>query len=414
MTRPKLIFGDTPDGESVGFPIDALRRHAIVLGSSGSGKTVLSKVIVEECVRKGLPVIAVDPQGDLASLALSEDPAKLVEMGVDPAVAERFFERVEPVIWTPGSTYGRPLSFMPKMDVPANIRHEDKVRAFGAVGQSLAAMVGDNNEATPVAFSMILEYADQFGLACDTVGDLCNFLADPPPELARRIEPIFDDKVRKRAQKAFLVKTLGPNRLLFELGEPIDPDELLGLRSGTDKVRLSIIYLNTLTSQDDKDLFVAMLTGAMYQWMLGLDGQHLWGLFYMDEVAPYLPPVKNPASKQGLMLMLRQARKYGLCCLLATQSPGDLDYKALGQMGTWALGRLNGERALGKVAPILRAQPDLDTEAILDELPGLPKGRFILINPDHFESAARCQVRWLVTQHKTVTPEEVETISRRA
>lgn len=412
MPKHNLVLGDSPDGEPVGFPIDALRRHAVVLGSSGSGKTVLSKVLVEECVRSQLPVVAVDPQGDLASLALAGDEATLRKMGVNPRIAEQFFDVVEPVIWTPGASYGRPLSFMPKMSVGTNLRHEDRIRAFGAVGQSLAAMVGDNNEATPVAFSMILEYADEFGLACDTVGDLCNFLADPPPMLARRLEPIFDDKTRKRAQKAFMVKTLGPNRLLFDLGEPIDPDELFGLRSNSGKTRLSVIYLNTLTSQADKDLFVALLAGALYQWMLTLDGQHLWGMFYMDEMAPYLPPVKNPPAKQGLMLLLRQARKYGLCCLMATQSPGDLDYKALGQMGTWALGRIQGERALSKVAPVLRAQPNLDTEAILDELPGLPKGRFVLVNPDHFESAAECQVRWLVTDHRVLTPEEVETISR--
>ncbi len=56
-------------------------RHAIVLGSTGSGKTVLCKCIVEEAVRNGVPVIAVDPQGDIASLALREDAAKLAQAG---------------------------------------------------------------------------------------------------------------------------------------------------------------------------------------------------------------------------------------------------------------------------------------------------------------------------------------------
>jgi hypothetical protein len=393
-----LTIGTTTEGDLVQLPIEALRRHMLALGASGSGKTVLCKVMVEECIRKRLPVIAVDPQGDLVSLALAGDPKKLEAMGVDPAIAAEFRSRVDVKIWTPGATLGIPISFTPSMSIPTDIRPEDRIRAFGAVGQALAGMVGDGSESAPVAFSMILEYADTHGLACENIEDFLLFLGDPPMPLARALDPIFDSKLRAKAHKAFLLKTLGANRLMFDLGKPIDINELFGLYTGgpadNGKARLSIIYLNALTS-------------ALYQWMLTLDGEQLWGMFYMDEVAPYLPPVKNPASKQGLMLLMRQARKYGLCCLLATQSPGDIDYKALGQVGTMALGRIMGERALGKVEPILRAIPNLDTEAIIAGLPGMSRGRFILVNPDVYEHPVEAQVRWLVSQHKTVTTDGV-------
>lgn len=406
-----LTIGTTPDGGLVQLPIDALRRHMLALGASGSGKTVLCKVMVEEVVRKGLPVIAVDPQGDLASLALSEDPAVLVRMGVDPGIAREFHNRVDVKVWTPGSTLGIPVSFTPAMEVPEDIRPEDRIRAFGAVGQALAGMIAADGETAPVAFSMILEYADRNGLACSNIQDFLNFLADPPLPLAREMDAVFDAKARSKAHKAFLIKTLGSNRLMFDLGKPLDINEMFGLWSGgpaeAGKARLSIVYLNTLTSQEDKEIFVSLLCSALYQWMLTLDGARLWGMFYMDEVAPYLPPVKNPASKQGLMLLLRQARKYGLCCMLATQSPGDIDYKALGQVGTMALGRIMGERALGKVEPILRALPNLDTDGIISGLPGMAKGRFILVNPDVYEHPMEAQVRWLVSKHVTVTADGV-------
>lgn len=406
-----LTIGTTAEGDLVQLPIDALRRHMLALGASGSGKTVLCKVMVEECIRKRLPVIAIDPQGDLVSLALAGDPATLVKMGVDPVIAAEFHERVDIKIWTPGATLGIPISFTPSMSVDSDVRPEDRVRAFGAVGQALAGMIGDGSDCTPVAFSMILEYADTHGLACEDINDFGAFLYDPPMPLVRALDPIFDNKARAKAHKAFLLRTLGPNRLLFDLGKPIDVNELFGLYTGgpadSGKARLSIIYLNALTSQEDKEIFVSLLCSALYQWMLTLDGEQLWGMFYMDEVAPYLPPVRNPASKQGLMLLMRQARKYGLCCLLATQSPGDIDYKALGQVGTMAFGRIMGERALGKVEPILRALPNLDTEAIIDGLPGMQRGRFILVNPDVYEAPVEAQVRWLVSQHKTVTTDGV-------
>src|SRR5688572_1241403 len=81
---------------------DSLLRHMMALGSSGSGKTVLCKVIVEEMIRHGLPAICIDPQGDLCSLAMhADDPEMLAKKGVDPALAEEFRRKVDPVVFTP-------------------------------------------------------------------------------------------------------------------------------------------------------------------------------------------------------------------------------------------------------------------------------------------------------------------------
>jgi DNA helicase HerA-like ATPase len=402
MQHP-LTIGKAKDGSLVQLPIDSLRRHMLALGASGSGKTVLSKVVIEECIRKGLPVIAIDPQGDLASMALAEDDATLIKMGVDPAIAAQFRAKVEVKIWTPGSTAGIPLSFTPAMEIPTGISSEDKIRAFGSVGNALAAMIGASDESTAIAFSIILEYADANNLACESIPDFINFLADPPMPLAVQLNPIFSAKDRAKSHKAFALKTLGSNRLLFDLGRSIDINELFGLRNNNGKTRLSIIYLNTLTSQEDKEIFISLLCSAMYQWMLSMDGSKLWGMLAIDEIAAYLPPVKNTPCKQGLMLLLRQARKYGLCCLLATQSPGDIDYKALGQVSTIALGKITGERAIGKVAPLIRAVPGIDADAIIDALPSMTKGKFVVINPDVWTVPQSVSVRWLVTKHSTVS-----------
>src|SRR5258708_39441869 len=69
----------------------------------------------------------------------------------------------------------------------------------------------------------------------------------------------------------------------------------------------------------------------------------LRALLYMDEIFGYLPPTHNPSSKQPLLRMLKQARAFGLGLLLATQNPGDLDYKGLSNAGTWFIGRLQSE-----------------------------------------------------------------------
>jgi len=50
-------------------PADLL-THGLIVGMTGSGKTGLAIVLLEELLRQGVPVIAIDPKGDLANLLL--------------------------------------------------------------------------------------------------------------------------------------------------------------------------------------------------------------------------------------------------------------------------------------------------------------------------------------------------------
>src|SRR5271154_5208893 len=93
--------GSSP-GADAAFRIapEVLLRHAVLLGGSGSGKTVASKVLIEEMIRAGVPSIVVDPQGDLASLAIPGDAAVAKEKGLPDDVAREVLARAEVVIWT--------------------------------------------------------------------------------------------------------------------------------------------------------------------------------------------------------------------------------------------------------------------------------------------------------------------------
>ena len=400
--------------------MEALKRHMVALGSSGSGKTVLCKVIVEEVVRKGLPVIAVDPQGDLASLGLMADPDKLIAMGVDPVIAHEYHSRVDVKIWTPGSRHGIPISIAPVLHTHGIQGFEDRLRAWSSIADSLASLAGYSNtseigECARVSFCTILEYADTHKLRIDNLNDFSDFLRDPPMLLLEQIDPIFGAGDRAKAERRFRIKMMGSNRLLFDLGKAIHIDSLFGYdtdgAADNGKVRVSVVYLNTLNTFEEKSVFVAMLCNALYQWMMYEASVDPVGLFYMDEVAPYMPPVMKPASKSGLMMLLRQARKYGLCMMLATQSPGDMDYKGLSQVGTWALGKIATRQELAKIAPALRAEAGLDVDAVAEALPGFTAGRFALINADHFNGPQEVQARWLVSRHECLSPDRVEELT---
>jgi hypothetical protein len=100
------------DGLPVGLPLAALPTHVAVVGAAGSGKTWMAKVVAEEAVRLGVPVLAIDPQGDLVQFlrpSIRLDGLSLA----DQDACREFLARVEPRVWTPGTNHGRRLTLEP-------------------------------------------------------------------------------------------------------------------------------------------------------------------------------------------------------------------------------------------------------------------------------------------------------------
>jgi DNA helicase HerA-like ATPase len=48
-----------------------LTTHGVIVGMTGSGKTGLGIVLIEEVLRAGTPALLVDPKGDLTNLCLT-------------------------------------------------------------------------------------------------------------------------------------------------------------------------------------------------------------------------------------------------------------------------------------------------------------------------------------------------------
>ena len=233
-----------------------------------------------------------------------------------------------------------------------------------------------------------------------------------PGDVHDNIELICTPKLIKGLQRKLSLLTTGSRRLIFETGTPANIDTLLGMDSDKGKTRISVIYLNTLSTQEEKEFFVASITQLMYQWMLlhplqgGQEG--LQCLYYLDEIAPYIPPVKKPACKESLMILFKQARKYGIGCLIATQNPGDIDYKAIAQFSTTNLGSLTQKQDLKKVQPRLESSIMEDSDKIMSKLPGLAPGHFLLISPDYNNKVLEITTRRLLTQHITLSEDKLK------
>ena len=129
MTQGMYLGKDVRSGNPYRLETEKLRTHGVVVGMTGSGKTGMALVILEELARAGVPVLAIDPKGDLGNLGLQfpelapeqfapwADGADATEVasrwkqgverwGLDEPARREMADRLALSLYTPGSEAG--------------------------------------------------------------------------------------------------------------------------------------------------------------------------------------------------------------------------------------------------------------------------------------------------------------------
>jgi DNA helicase HerA-like ATPase len=397
--------------------VDLLRRHGGVFGSTGSGKTVLSKCILEEAALEGIPVLAFDPQGDIASLMLPGDPKELTEKGVPPDRLKEYMEKVIVRVYTPASSKGLAISINPlklpdkKADLDDIIRLLDNsartlVKVLTKVGGLSSSWEG---KSFAVIYETLRSIWENDMTEIDELSELADMLVADKETIKVDLEPFM--KLSERVTLATRIRslTVGSAQLLFKEEGEIDFDELTTVVDG--KTPINVIFLKTLRSEEEKHFFISIVLNQLYSWMLrqGFTEKPRLMIF-QDEAAPFIPAgMRAPGPKETFLLLFRQARKYGIECLIATQSPKDIDYKAFEQFNTISAGRISSEQSLKVLERILEPiAGEKESEEIITQLPGQQTASFIFSSADLEPKVNHIGVRWLLTQHITLTERDVQ------
>jgi hypothetical protein len=359
-----LRIGTADGGAPVGLPLAILPTHVAVVGAAGSGKTWMAKVLAEEAIRQGVPVLAVDPQGDLVQfLRPGPEPAGLSDD--DRALRRAFLERVEPRVWTPGSSHGRRLSLDPirlagrdeltRIDGPD--RREEEWEGMLAVASAQLvglAKVGGEVDSQQTFLLQVLRSLTARGGGLDVgLGTIIAGASDPATVGIDDPDQYIKKSERDKLARKLNSLRLGPSASLFSGGRRLDLDAIR-TPDAPGKTPLNVIYLNALADDEQKHFFVAALAAEVYRWMItsveaGTGRPSL--LFYLDEARDYIPAgTSKPPAKAPLLRLFAQGRKYGVACLICTQSPRSVDYNAFGNCSTKLVGRLESTQDLDRVA----------------------------------------------------------------
>ena len=403
----KEIMNESP----VKLPVKAFHRHMMVLGASGSGKTVLCKCVMEEAVRNEIPLIIVDPQGDIASLALKGNPEEIEKHGTPMVIQEEFFEKARVAIFTPASSKAIPISVNPLKFPSEDTPREESILALDMTATSLASFLGydldsDSGKGAKAYLFTILQHLSQEGQTINDMGQMADIVLRPPAKIRGTLFDLVTKKEPQEIARKLRFLTVGTPSLMFNMGVQIDIDMFMDRSDG--KVPVNIIYMNTLSSSNDKQFFISTLFRELYCWMLKNPSEDVQLLFYVDEIAPYIPPYpRNPPPKEAYAFLFKQARKYGIGLVAATQNVTDIDYKALAQVNTWCLGRMMTQQDIARVQKIIQSIDPMRADMVLQRLPSLQTGEFLMLSPDVYEDVVNFQVRWLVTDHLTMDEKDL-------
>jgi len=427
--REEMVLYDSKD----------LTTHAVIIGMTGSGKTGLALGLLEEALIDNIPVIAIDPKGDLPNLLLTfpgltpeeflpwvddQDAAAaglsrqqfaakqadlwrkgLADWGQGPERIERLRAAAEFAVYTPGSRAGLPVNALGSFAPPPAAVAEDRDllrERIMTTATSLLALAGiDADPITSrehILLSTIFGAAWSQGKGLDLSG-LVRAVQEPP--FARvgvmDLDSFYPAKDRFQLAMRFNNLLAAPGFEAWLEGEPLDIGRLLFTAEG--RPRASIFTISHL-GDAERMFFVSKLLNEVLAWVRTQPGtSSLRAVLYMDEIFGYFPPVSNPPSKQPLLTLLKQARAFGLGVVLSTQNPVDLDYKGLANTGTWFIGRLQTEGDKERVMAGLEgasAGRHFDRGRMEKTLAGLGK-RVFLLNSVHENEPAIFQTRWTLS-----------------
>ena len=421
--------------EPVFYDPDDLTTHAFIVGMTGSGKTGLAITLLEEAALSGIPALLIDPKGDLTNIALhfpllhpedfapwiSPEEARregktveqkaretaemwrrgLAEWGIGPERLQQLQEAVDIAIYTPGSDAGVPVSILASLAAPRIPWEGNQEVLLERINGTVTALLGliGLDEVDPLQSREHILLANLFRHAWSrgqdlTLEELILQVQNPPFDKLGvfDLETFFPTGERMALAMRLNNILAAPTFQTWIQGVPLDIPQLLWTPEG--KPRHSVFYLAHLNDQE-RMFFVTLLFAAVETWMRTQPGSDvLRALLYFDEIHGYLPPTAKPPSKPPMLRMLKQARAFGLGLMLATQNPVDVDYKALSNMGTWFVGRLQTERDKERLLDGLEgASPGTDRRVFDDLISRLRKRVFLLHNV-HEREPVVYHTRW--------------------
>ena len=413
--------------------------HAAIIGMTGSGKTGLGVDLIEEAAIDNIPSIVIDPKGDMGNLCLTdpefssksfepwvadEASTKSIEVGEYAKTISTMwkegieswgqdssrvakFQNVKKSIYTPGSSAGLSINIMSSLEKPSQEVMEDSdsfASYLKSTVVSLLSLIGikadplSSKEYIFLAQIISRAWVSDEDMAIDTI--ISKIISPSFKKIGvLPLEDFYSKDERFKLATKFNSLLASPSFSSWLQGDNLDIQKLLYDENGKAQIAImSIAHLN----DDERMFFVTLLLNKYISWMRQQSGTTaLKTILYMDEIFGFFPPSKNPPSKEPMLLLLKQARAFGVGVVLSTQNPVDLDYKGLSNIGTWFIGRLQTTQDIDRVIDGLGGKigSTFSKSEIRNMLSNLNK-RVFFLKSAHLDDIRLFTTRWTLSYLK--------------
>ncbi|MHA1768179.1 MAG: hypothetical protein ACTSVK_18175 [Promethearchaeota archaeon] len=386
--------------------------NILILGGMGSGKTVLSKALIELAAIKGIPSIVISEKEDIANLALINDIENDFSTELKSEI-KSFKEKVIPIIFTPSSSKAVPIKFNPLEFPPNNLDDADVSSALDSMVKNFLQFIKvkiDTKDGTKL-YNFLIYLFKIYWKEKREPKNLTEFLNEIRNRSGYvgqhyKIFKISETLMTSLEDKILRLK----NELYSSTAAVLDLDKLLAPKivNGKKKTPIIIILLSTLQNKESKELFVSAIFQNVYNWMLRQGRGKLRLFVCLDESFSYVPATgRVPVSKEMIMKLIRTDRAYGVGCILITQSFSGrygIDKDVHNNTNLTILGSFD-PMADPEIKPIIQDYINAlhfpeTTNSILDKIHSQNPGDFYLFSFELFQNQIpHIHVKKIITNH---------------
>ncbi|MGC1272815.1 MAG: DUF87 domain-containing protein [Planctomycetaceae bacterium] len=378
----RTVVGVDKLGDIVSVPLGLLSKHTIILGGSGSGKSVTVRRVVEEAALLRIPSIIIDAARDMMLFDEHWPKPQNIWQDGDAEKAKAFHEGSEMFVWTPGRETGNPLLLEPLPDFSplADDAEELDAAVQMAAGGLTNIVAPGSSQKSQTKQGILLRSLRYFArhVSGGELQDYIGLLADLPPDAGMGVQ----QEARLASEMADSLRVeIEKNLLLRTGGTPLDPAVLFGDDRASGRTRISVISLLGLPSDGMQNSFVNQLAMLLFTWIKKNPhppgGRALRGLLVIDEAKDLVPSRKTTECKESLMRLAAQARKYGLGLVFATQHPRDIETKIVGNCATHLYGLNNSPASIETLKDLM-----VQKGGSGNDIGRLKRGQFYIYNAD--------------------------------
>lgn len=366
-TKPRIVLGANVDNgkEEIFDPITMIpkklaNQHLLIVGKSGAGKSQTTSSILYELSEQNIPFLILDFQGEYVSDELQrEDGTSFLEATQAKEFNPSMGMNINPLELATDSKTGLKTNFFNNVyqvgeamknlfnlaDIQYPTLKDALKRAYFEKGFVKSNPTTWNN--TPPDFQDIWEIIEF--MEANEGRKLSS--------LKYRIEPLFENEIFVSSGGGSINEILSQN---------------------------SIINLSALPTPDLMKIVARFVLQAVYNRMLSEGPSRDIKLYVVIDEAHKL------SYDQTLTDLIREARKYGVGFILASQSVRDFASVVFENMGTKIALQLEGEDAKF-MAENFGATDRISKEAVLSMLP-VQKPLRALIRNNHFEPFAQVDI----------------------